>query len=324
MLLAGVRLYYNIACLEKKAKEEKAKTARIVELHGQRVKLTEEGETFDAVLSGKIKFAARKASPVAVGDYVKYIVKNGALASVEQVVDRKSFISRPSVEKDSQLQIIVSNVDRIIIVGSVAQPKFNPGIIERFLIIAFKENIQPVVVINKIDIESPDSLKPYIDAWRKISCQILLASAKTGEGIDGLSSIMQNGTSVFVGHSGVGKSSLLNRISPALELKTKKVSSYSNRGVHVTSRVSLYRIFKDGWVADTPGLKVLGFSDVDKKNLQDYFPEFLQYREDCRFIDCKHIKEPVCGIKKAVNSKDMLIAEFRYNSYKKIYESLKD
>lgn len=305
-------------------KEEKAKTARIIELHGQRVKLAAEGETFDAILSGKIKFTARKVSPVAVGDYVKFIIKSGTLASVEHVIERKSFISRPSVEKDSQLQIIVSNVDRIVIVGSVAQPKFNSGIIERFLVIAFKENIQPAVVINKIDIKNPDSLKQYIDAWRNISCQILLTSAKTGEGIDGLSSIMQKGTSVIVGHSGVGKSSLLNYIAPALELKTKKISAYSDRGVHVTSRVSLYRIFKDGWVADTPGLKVLGFSDVNKNNLQDYFPEFLQYRNDCRFNDCRHIKEPVCGIKKAVESKDELIAQFRYDSYKKIYESLKD
>jgi len=283
-----------------------------------------EGEIFDAVLSGKIKFTARKASPVAVGDYVKFSLKSGGMASVEQILARKSFISRPSVEKDSQLQIIVSNVDRIVIVGSVAQPKFNPGIIERFLVIAFKENIQPAVVINKIDIENLDSLKPFIDAWRKIPCQILLTSAKTGEGIDGLISTMQHGTSVIVGHSGVGKSSLLNRISPVLDLKTKEISTHSNRGAHATSRVSLYRIFKDGWVADTPGLKVLGFSDVNKNNLQDYFPEFLQYRNDCRFIDCRHIKEPVCGIKKAVESKDELISQFRYESYKKIYQSLKD
>ncbi len=242
---------------------------------------------------------------------------------MEQVLKRGSYISKPAVEKSGQIQIMVSNVERLVIVSSTAQPKFNPGIIERFLIIAFKEEIQPVIVLNKIDLGKREMFETYLNAWENISCKIAMASAKTGQGVDTLSDIMQTGTSVIVGHSGVGKSSLLNRISPDLDLKTRNISAYSNRGVHTTSRISLYRIFENGWVADTPGLKVLGFSDINKSNLHDYYPEFLQHNGGCRFDDCRHIKEPDCGIKKAVDSEDKLIPQFRYDSYKRIYESLK-
>jgi len=191
------------------------------------------------------------------------------------------------------------------------------------LVIAFKEKIQPVVVLNKIDLKDPSKFDPYFKAWANISCQNFYTSARTSEGVDRLKGNMSSGTSVIVGHSGVGKSSLLNCISPELNLKTKKISSYSNRGVHTTSRVSLYKICEDGWVADTPGLKVLGFSDINKRNLQYYFPDIQKNAEKCRFADCRHIEEPSCGVKEAIGSGENFIPEFRYNSYKRIYATLK-
>lgn len=227
------------------------------------------------------------------------------------------------MEKEAFEQVLISNVDRLVVVTSVAQPRFNHGIVERFLVIAFKEQIQPVVVLNKIDLKDPSKFNLYFKTWEEITCQCFYTSAKTGEGVEPFENIISSGTSVIVGHSGVGKSSLLNRISPDLNIRTKMISSYSGRGVHTTSRVSLYKISNNGWVADTPGLKVLGFSDMDKSELQFYFPDIQRHADKCRFADCRHIDEPSCGVKEAVGGDESQISEFRYESYKRIYGSLK-
>lgn len=309
--------------MTKNAWEEITDKARVIELHGQRAKLAFEDRVFEAVLSGKLRLADSDITPVAVGDYVEFIKKQDALATIENVIERKSCISKPAVEKDGFQQVLVSNVDRLIIVTSVAQPKFNHGIVERFLVFAFKEKIQPVIVLNKIDLKDPSKFKPYFDGWERLPCSTEFTSARTGEGVERLENHLSGGTSVIVGHSGVGKSSLLNCISPDLNLKTKKISSYSDRGVHTTSRVNLYRISRDGWVADTPGLKVLGFSDLNKGDLKDYFPEFEEHSQNCRFHDCLHYDEPVCGVKDSVGPGENGIPEFRYKSYRRILDTLK-
>lgn len=296
-------------------------TARVIELHGQRARLRSADNEFEALLSGKLRLQDSDITPVAVGDYVEF-AKKDKIATIEKVLKRKSFISRPAVEKGGFRQVLISNVDRMVIVTSVSQPKFNHGIVERFLVIAFKEQIKPVVVLNKIDLGGASDFDRYLHGWNKISCLTFHTSAKTGEGIDSLKSELSFGTSVVVGHSGVGKSSILNRISTGLNISTRRISSYSKRGVHTTSKVSLYRITEEGWVGDTPGLKILGFSDINRDNLQDYFPEFEIHRQNCRFADCHHISEPVCGVKAAVDSDENTIEEFRYKSYIRIYKSL--
>jgi ribosome biogenesis GTPase len=293
----------------------------VIELHGQRARLSSRDGIFDAVLSGKLRLKDAGISPVAVGDFVEYIKKDN-IATIENVIERKSYISRPAVERESFRQVLISNVDRLVIVTSLAQPRFNHGIVERFLVIAFKEEIQPVVVLNKIDLGDPSEFDHYLSAWKDISCLTFHTSAKTGEGIDWLKEEISSGTSVIVGHSGVGKSSILNRISPDLNIKTAKISSYSRRGVHTTSKVSLYKISDEGWIADTPGLKILGFGEINKDNLQCFFPDFQIHLDKCRFNDCSHIDEPSCGVKDAVISQDNSIAKFRYESYKRIYKSL--
>jgi ribosome biogenesis GTPase len=305
-------------------RERRTKKGRIIQLHGQRAKIACGGDTIDAVLTGKLKMIESDSSPVAVGDYVEYSDSNGVIATVEKIHERGPSISRPAVEKRGFKQILVANVDRIIIVSSIAQPEFNYGIVERFLIIAFKERIQPAVVLNKIDLKNPERVRGFFEAWKGISCETLFTSAVTGEGIDSLAKIMLKGTSVMAGHSGVGKSTLLNCISPGLNLRIGEISSYSHRGIHTTSRVTLLKIADDGWVADTPGLKVLGFSGINKKNLKDYYPEFQERADHCRFQDCRHINEPECAVKESAGVGSGGIAEFRYQNYKRIYDSLKN
>lgn len=294
-----------------------------MELHGQRARIFIGDDHIDAFIKGKIKYGEKDSSPIAVGDYVRYSIVSEKIAAVESIETRKSILSKPAVEKKGLVQVIAANIDRLVIVSSVKNPKFKPGLVDRFLVTAFKEELTPVVVLNKIDLGIPDMILEYFKGWEKISCETIFTSASTGEGVDKLKDTMRHGTSVISGHSGVGKSSLLNMISPGLKLKTEKVSSSSDRGVHTTSRVSLYRIFPDGWVADTPGLKVFGLSGVSRKTLREYFPEFDNLRSRCRFDDCVHIDEPDCAVKKSVENSDGSIAAFRYESYLRIYADLK-
>ena len=295
---------------------------RVVELSGQRVKIFDGDDYITAVVKGRIKYGDRDVSPIAVGDYVEYSQGKGKIAAVETIQPRITVLSKPAVEKKELLQILVSNIDRLVIVTSIVNPLFKPGLVDRFLVMAFKEDIKPVVVLNKTDLQSPDSVRNYFDSWRSISCETIFTSALTGDGLDELKNVLEHGTSVIAGHSGVGKSSLLNRISPDLKLKTREVSRSSDRGVHTTSRVSLYRLFPNGWVADTPGLKVFGLAGVDRKSLRKYFPEFERCDSECRFNNCVHIDEPGCAVKKSIETEDGKIAGFRYESYLRIYAKL--
>ncbi len=298
--------------------------ARVTEIYGQRIELCVGDRIIDAVVSGKLKQSGREQSLIAVGDYVEFSLKTGRKATIEKIAPRQAVISKPAVEKEGRLQILVSNVDRLIIITSIKNPSFKPGLVERFLITAFKENIKPVVVLNKIDLKDSAELEHYFRTWRKLSCETLFTSAVTGQGIERLEDIIREGTSVVAGHSGVGKSSLLNRVAPSLNLKTKNVSEYSNRGVHTTSRISMYRLFERGWVVDTPGLKVFGFAGLDKRELRHYFPEFRELKSPCKFDDCLHINEPACAIKKSLETNDGAIEPFRYESYLRIYSSLNE
>jgi ribosome biogenesis GTPase len=297
---------------------------RVIGLHGQRAELYTDNGVVDAVIRGKVKYGETDESPIAVGDYVEFSCKNPNMATIEKIRPRKSVISRPAVEKKDYTQVLVSNVDRFIIVTSVAQPPFKSGLVDRFLVIAFKEKIHPVIVMNKIDLGNPKSFIRYLDAWQKISCDIIYTCAKSGQGIDSLIPILKNGTSAIVGHSGVGKSSLINRINPELDIKTKAISTYSGKGTHTTSSSIIYRLFPDGWVADTPGLKDLGLAGISKSYLYRYFPEFEQFESECQFSNCIHVNEPGCGVKNALSRNDSGIAEFRYDSYLKMLTSLND
>lgn len=298
--------------------------ARVVGFHGQRAQLYLDGRVVDAISRGRVKYGEESISPIAVGDYVNYTLADNQPASIEKILPRRTAISRPAVARDNYEQVLVANIDRILIIGSIAEPAFKPGLIDRFLVIAFKEKIHPVVVINKIDLMNLSEIASYTDAWKRLSCDVIGASAATGENIELLANLIVTGTSVVCGHSGVGKSSLLNRIRPDLNLKTKEISLSSQRGVHTTTTVKLHKISADGWVADTPGLKDFGISGISKKSLRLYFPEFADTEPFCQFSDCMHVNEPNCAVKKAVHESNSPIAEFRYKNYVNIYHSIPD
>lgn len=239
---------------------------------------------------------------------------------IEKVEERRSMFFRPAKGSDSKKQVLASNIDQLAVVASVKKPALKPGLIDRFLIAADIGGLNPIAVINKIDLGHIPLMDELKEGYSKLNIRTLFTSAKTGDGIKSLEKALIGHKTIFVGHSGVGKSTILNRMIPGLNLKIGEVSESTKRGIHTTSLVELYELPHGGFVVDSPGLKVLGLWEVKKEELDQFYPEMLELIDGCRFTGCSHTHEPDCAVKEGVKSGK--IPEFRYKSYVTIYDSL--
>ena len=214
--------------------------------------------------------------------------------------------------------LIAANVDMLLIVAATANPPFRPGLIDRFLITAQLGGVSPVICLNKMDLvnELPEQLHIY----RALGIPICTTSCVTGQGLEALRELLCNKTSVFAGHSGVGKSSLLNALDPNLRVYTREVSEATQRGKHATTASTLYALAGNICVIDTPGIRTLGLWNVDPEELALYFPDIAEYSLQCRFRNCTHIHEPGCAVLAAVEQGSL--PSLRYASYKRIRETL--
>lgn len=299
---------------------QKIFTGKIIAIFGKDIKLYCNGDIYNALLRGKLLKEFKYVSPVAVGDNVEFKIRANGQAVIENVLPRSQYLARPVALVKGKVQVIAANLDQLVIISSIQNPKFKPGLIDRFLVSAINENLKAVIVLNKIDLAEKNIYSDYLDVWRSLGYPAIYTSAITGEGIEELLSLLKGKSSAMAGHSGVGKSSLLNAIKPSLNLATKEVSKYSDRGVHTTSSVVMFPLDNDSWVADTPGIKVFGLTGLDKKNLFLSFPEMTEFNDCCKFNNCLHISEPGCAVKKAVETGS--ISKFRYLSYIRIWEQL--
>ena len=264
-------------------------------------------------------------NPVVVGDRVGIRMNKDETGLIVDVYERRNRLTRRAAgRRVGKEHIIVSNIDFVWIIQSVLYPKINPGFIDRLLVMAALYDIEAGLVINKTDLIE-DEFVSAIEFWEELYCglgyPVLRTSAKTGEGVDALAERLGDLTSVVIGPSGVGKSSLLNRIEPGLQLRMGDISKSTLKGTHTTTFVALYPLSSGGFVADTPGLREYGLIDLTPEDLAHYFVEFDEYRHACRYSNCTHDHEPGCRIVEAVESED--IATERDESYLNMLNSLR-
>jgi ribosome biogenesis GTPase len=292
----------------------------VVATRGRLFEVSADGNRYRCEVRQKVKTEIDSVTPVAVGDDVQFSVSHDNIGTIEQVEERRSAFFRPTVAKESVKQVIAANLDKLAIVGSIKSPKLKTGIIDRFLISAQIGNLQPLIIINKMDLKHPHDLDEIYNAYKKMNFEIFLTSTVSLEGMDELSTALKDHRTLFVGHSGVGKSTIINKLIPKLDLKTGEVSESTSRGVHTTAYIELFELPQGGFVADSPGLKVMGLWDVTKDELTQYYPEFEKLSSNCKFRDCSHTSEPQCAIKEALQKGE--IVQFRYDNYLAIAASL--
>ncbi|MCK5400377.1 MAG: ribosome small subunit-dependent GTPase A [Flavobacteriaceae bacterium] len=283
------------------------------------------GKIYECRIKGKFRLKGIKSTnPIAVGDYVEFELEtktNTVTGVIHNIRERKNYIVRKSVKLSKQTQIIASNIDQVFLLITINNPPTFTSFIDRFLITAEAYSIKTILLFNKIDTYDEDTLLEvkYLAAlYRKIGYECIGISAKTGKNIDKVKLLMKDKVSMFAGHSGVGKSTLINAIEPGLNLRTKEISSQHLLGKHTTTFAEMFDLSFDAKIIDTPGIKGFGVVDMDKEEVGDYFPEFFKLKKDCKYNNCLHVKEPKCAVKEALEKDE--VAYSRYKSYLQILE----
>ena len=284
-----------------------------------------QGNFIECRMKGKFRIKGIKSTnPIAVGDIVDYELEETSdtvTGTIHKIHERKNYIVRKSVNLSHQMHIIASNIDRVFLLVTINNPPTTPNFIDRFLVTAEAYGIETVLVFNKIDTFDDPTLDEQLylqHIYSTIGYKCLRVSAIESKGIDELKAMMIGKVSMFSGHSGVGKSTLVNVMEPTLNLKTKTISEASKQGQHTTTFAEMYDLSFDARIIDTPGIKGFGIVDMEKEEISGYFPEFFKLKDQCKFNNCLHKDEPNCAIKKALEKDE--IAWSRYNSYLKILE----
>jgi ribosome biogenesis GTPase len=281
---------------------------------------TADGLFYNCRIKGKFRIEGIKSTnPVAVGDQVRFkLVSDGdeTVGQIYEILDRRNYLVRKSVKLSKQVHIIAANVDLVFLLVTLENPKTYPEFIDRFLATGEAYDIPCVLLFNKedtLEVHLRDETSHMVDLYRDIGYTCLTISAMTGTNMEQVLELMKGKTCMFAGHSGVGKSTLINRIAPDLALRTAEISEQHKQGQHTTTFAEMYDLPSGARIIDTPGIKGFGLVNMDKEEIGDYFPEFFALKPDCRFNNCLHLDEPGCAVKKALENGT--IAESRYRSY---------
>ncbi len=283
---------------------------------------TDDGQLVESKIKGNFRLKGiRSTNPVAVGDRVELITNQEGTAFISAIEDRRNYIIRKSPNLSKQSHIIAANVDQALLMVTVNYPQTSTTFIDRFLASAEAYRIPVVLVFNKCDILSPEELnyeRMMCHLYETVGYQCVEISAATGKGVELLEAIIKGKISLLSGNSGVGKSTLVNRLVPSAEQRTAEISDAHNTGMHTTTFSQMIPLQQGGYLIDTPGIKGFGTFDIGKEELTSYFREIFRFSQDCRFSDCTHTHEPGCAVLRALEQH--YIAESRYQSYLSMLE----
>ena len=287
-----------------------------------------DGRLFNARIKGVLKIEGiTSTNPIAVGDEVEMEIENDLedTATISKILDRRNYVARVSPHNKHHHHIVASNLDQSILFATLKDPKTSQGFIDRFLVACEMYHVPAIIVFNKADIykkkenEKFELLKSIYEA---VGYKVVLASVIQHQGVEEVKGLLKDKTTLLSGHSGVGKSTLINNIFPELDLKILEVSGWSGKGMHSTTFAEMFDLPFGGRIIDTPGIRELGLVDLKKEELSGYFPEMRKLVNDCQFNNCKHYNEPGCAVKAAVNAGT--ISEERYISYLTIMETMEE
>ncbi len=312
---------------EEIAPESTLEKGRVLAIAPEGVIVDYNGIELICSLKGSLKQEKSRAKNlIAVGDFVRFEDKGGGQGTIASIEERRSILSRADNLSRNKEQLIAVNIDQVLITCSVVQPMLKPPLIDRYIIATLKGNMQPVIVINKIDLlDTPPATCSEVDlevekeiysqvleAYAALDIPVISVSSSTGQGIEALRTVMQGKTSVISGQSGVGKSSLINLIA-GTTMRTGSIVHKTGKGSHTTTTTHLIPLECGGFCIDTPGIRSFGLWDMRKEEVVEYFPEIIALSPDCRFPDCSHMTEPGCAVQKALEEEK--ISNLRFESY---------
>lgn len=279
--------------------------------------LGEDHKRYPCRVRGKFRLdEIKESNPVAVGDYVMIELENG-IGSITEILPRQNHILRQSVKRTGHASVLAANVDQVMLVATFKQPRTSWGFIDRFLVAAESFRIPQLLVFNKKDILTQDQLEellPMLNRYESFGVSTMIISAGFDDDISNIQKILEGKTTLVAGHSGVGKSTLLNRLSPIITQTTNTISDFSDKGTHTTTFAEMFQLDETTFIIDTPGIKEWGLVNMEPQEISDYFPEMRDLRLNCKFgARCLHINEPKCAIKEAVENNQITLS--RYESY---------